>query len=196
MFNIKFNASATLAMALRFCVALVLCWAIETAPCAILINSYRLAAGGGGGGSPAWVDYTASANINTSATFDAAFVAWTGLITSAGTLTKLRIYITDHSETQDVKMGIYDSGGNRLQVGSASMTTTGYVEVTITSQVVTSFYIVHLSTPDTAGTKWGYQNGVGEYHYGNSFSSDLPATLPTELGSGAISAAVSAYITP
>jgi hypothetical protein len=161
----------------------------------IVIRGPRVPAAGG---SPAWTDTIASGSTDTNVLVPTSGEHWTDITLPTGTASKLRMYIRSYGYTGTLKMGLHDNSGNLLQSGTVSVTTTGYFEITITNQSVTSGNYKVSWVTDSGGSAYaGYQNSVGLTYWASGGSSNtLFDPLPTPGGTDTRTVAIGVYITP
>jgi hypothetical protein len=157
------------------------------------------ATGGGGGSLPAWFDIETTANENAlNFTVSATTMAWQDVtIGGTGNATKLRIYNSFNFGSYNVKVGLYDSGGNRLQTQSAvSGSTDAYIELTISSQAVSAgtYKLAWIFDNGNASTAINNASGTISFNNAQTYSGGLPATLPSSTSTTTGKALVGVYV--
>lgn len=161
------------------------------------VASLNRPAASGGGGSPGWNDVNASGNVDTAGVIGNTDYHWTAITLPTGSATKARIWIQTASDTDGVKIGLYNAGGTLVASGTGTIpATTGYLEILFdTPAAVTSgtHYLGWIQGGSLAAI--GYQNGVGSLSYRTGVTYfTTPSPLPSEEGSVARKYAVGVWV--
>lgn len=156
---------------------------------AIATSSITLAAG-------AWQDLNSSGATDTDGVVPRDDLHWTEIPLTTGSAIKLRGYVRAFSFATTLKMGIYSLAGAKLQEGTVAVSATGYAQITISTQgITTGNYILAWICPDNAAISLGYQNAVGTLSYKVGVTvNTLPATLPAADGTVTRKYAVGVFV--
>lgn len=152
------------------------------------------------GGSPAWTDtLDFSTTDNSSSWIGGTSLIWAGITLTAGTASKLRIKIADYTASGNVKLGLYDNGGSKLQEVVVAVSGNGTIEGTITNESVSAanYFVAAISDSGDSAFKWADLRGSGTTNYNGSASFyTLPASLPSNDGPVTRTMAAGVFITP
>lgn len=136
------------------------------------------------GGGAAWVDIQTTFNASDTGVVTTVMV-WQDVTLPTGNATKLRAYVRGYNYAGELRLGLYSNAGTKLQEAvTATIGATGYVEVAITPQAVTSgTYKVAYISQDNNSVDIGYDNSTGTAYYDASQTGgNLPGTLPSGTG--------------
>lgn len=145
-------------------------------------NGTSISTGGGGG---AWYYIQENTFNGADSSLAPANITWGDVTAVTGTATQLGIHIATVNFAGTIRLMIYDSGGTLLQNAvTATISTTGWHDVSITPQAVTAgTYILAYIGQDNDALDVSYNTSSGTTYYEAGQSGTAPASLPTPLGS-------------
>ncbi len=145
------------------------------------INGQTITGGGGG----AWYYIQENTFNGADSNLSPTTIVWEDVTVPSGSATQLGIYITTVNFAGTIRLMLYNSGGTLLQNAvTTTISTTGWHDVAITPQAVTSgTHILAYIGQDNDALDVGQNTSSGTLYYEAGQSGTAPGTLPTPLGS-------------
>jgi len=168
---------------LSFFVAVTLACTLLAGPGQQALLTVKTPAGAGG----AWYYVTSEASLNASDSgLNASTMVWGDITLPTGNATKISVYVnTVNVPGGIVRLGLFSNAGTKLQDAlTAGISATGWKDVTITTQAVTSgTYKVSYIGQGNDEVDVAYNNSTGTSSYNSSQSAgNLPSSLPSPDG--------------
>lgn len=160
-------------------VAITLACTLLAGPGQQALLSVKTPAAGG-----AWTDIEASGTTNANDSTEPTVMVWDAITLPTGTATQIRAYVRSFTNTNGLRLGLYNGAGTLLDSGTVSVTGTGYFSVTISTAVTAGTYYVAKIPQGNNDFGIGYNNASGSADYKTGETSyTLPGTLPSSEGS-------------
>jgi hypothetical protein len=138
-----------------------------------------------GGVAPGW-HYAEETTFNASDTnIQPTNLIWDSITLPTGNATQIGVYIRGVNFSGTLRLVLYDNAGSKLQENvTSTISTTGWKDVSITSQAVTAgAYKSAYIGQDNFAVEVGYNNGSGTSYYDTGQSGgNAPSTLPGGTG--------------
>lgn len=153
--------------------------------------------------TPTWQDtFDGASSDGTESVLGSGYARVQPITLTAGTVSKLRIWIETHSTNVGMKLALYDGSDNLIANGTGTVTGTGWFEVNVSNTAVSSgaHKIAVNSDGNATDIQWGVMvsqpANTSWYNFDTSYAAFPPSTAPSNQGSITKLFAVGALIAP